>query len=502
MDGATRIWLDDPNPIFRMGLAASLRDPRFVVVGESAGFVPTPTLEDVDVLVFDLGDEDSLGWTLPRRQRRSTRLVGLVPGGDIETAERSQCTLLVRSELTPESFRDCLASVVAGAVPPGGDSTGRRAGPFQVALAGVGGRLRKFSRRRAALFLVLGALAAGFYGPTNRAEGLGRSTVAVTPHAETTPVQSAGDAADDVAVWVNQADPAASLVIGTDKRGGLESYDLKGRRIQRVPGPPGTFNSVDVRSGFSLGGETVTLVGTGGKKMQFFRIDPRTRQLRNVGARDLPSKYAEVGFCMYRSAASNRLYAFVTEADGDIKQYELFDQGGRVDARIVREWPLGQPSEGCVADDATGRLFVSEEQAGIWRFNAEPDASPVERRQVDRVGGGGHLTADVEGLALIEQPGRDGFLVASSQGDSSFAISRRGQDHAWLGQRKVVDGNAADGCSATDGIDAVAADLGPDFPSGIFVCQDGENTEPGSSGRQNFKLVRLERLLDAGTGSP
>ena len=42
MDGATRIWLDDPNPIFRMGLAASLRDPRFVVVGESAGLMPPP----------------------------------------------------------------------------------------------------------------------------------------------------------------------------------------------------------------------------------------------------------------------------------------------------------------------------------------------------------------------------------------------------------------------------------------------------------------------------
>ena len=501
MDGATRIWLDDPNPIFRMGLAASLRDPRFVVVGESAGFVPTPTLEDVDVLVFDLGDEQTLGLNLPRRQRRSTRLVGLVPGGDIATAERSQCTLLVRSELTPEGFRDCLASVVAGAPAPSGDSEVRRAVPFPSALSGLGSRLRKFSKRRAALFLVVSALAAGFFGPTNRAEGLSRSTVPATPHAETTPVQSPGDAADDVAVWVNQAEPAASLVIGTDKRGGLESYDLKGRRIQRLPGPPGTFNGVDVRSGFSLDGQTVTLVGTGGKNMRFFRIDPRTRQLHDVGARDFPGKYAEVGFCLYRSAVSNRFYAFVTEPDGDIKQYELFDQGGRVDARVVRHWPLGQPSEGCVADDATGRLFVSEEKSGISRFNAEPDASPVERRQIDRVGGGGHLTADVEGLALITQPGGDGFLVASSQGDSSFAIYRRGQDHAWLGQRTVVDGKAADGCSATDGIDAVAVHLGSDFPSGVFVCQDGDNTEPGSSGRQNFKLVRLEVLLDAGTMS-
>lgn len=179
MDGTTRIWLDDPNPIFRMGLAATLRDPRFVVVGESAGFVPTPALEDVDVLVFDLGDERSLGWTLPRRQRRSTRLVGLVPGGDVAAAERSQCTILVRSELTPEGFRDCLASVVAGASAPAVPA-GRPGRP------GVGGRLRKMAKRKGALFLVAAALAAGAYGPTDRAEGLSGSTAPVTPQTGST----------------------------------------------------------------------------------------------------------------------------------------------------------------------------------------------------------------------------------------------------------------------------------------------------------------------------
>jgi hypothetical protein len=178
MDGPTRIWLDDPNPIFRMGLAATLRDPRFVVVGESAGFVPPPALDDVDVLVFDLGDGRSLGWTLPRRQRRSTRLVGLVPGGDIEAVERSQCTVLVRSELTPEGFRDCLASVVAGAPAPAGPAgaPGSAGGTrFRVALAGPGGRLRRLVRRKGALFAVLVALAAGAFAPTGRAEGLGDS---------------------------------------------------------------------------------------------------------------------------------------------------------------------------------------------------------------------------------------------------------------------------------------------------------------------------------------
>jgi 3-phytase len=29
------------------------------------------------------------------------------------------------------------------------------------------------------------------------------------------------------------------------------------------------------------------------------------------------------------------------------------------------------------------------------------------------------------------------------------------------------------------------------FPTGLFVCQDNDNTTPGASGNQNFKLVPL-----------
>ncbi len=95
------------------------------------------------------------------------------------------------------------------------------------------------------------------------------------------------------------------------------------------------------------------------------------------------------------------------------------------------------------------------------------------------------------------QPGERGYLLAASPGDSTFAIYERGHNHSWLGQREVVDSAAVDGCSATTGIEAVAASLGPEFPAGLFICQDGRNTAPGPAGRQNFKYVRLERLLDA-----
>ena len=41
----------------------------------------------------------------------------------------------------------------------------------------------------------------------------------------------------------------------------------------------------------------------------------------------------------------------------------------------------------------------------------------------------------------------------------------------------------------------MAADLGPAFPNGMFVCQDNTNTAPGSTGNQNFKFVPLERVV-------
>lgn len=106
------MWIDDPNPIFRMGLACCLRPPGFVLAGESTDFLPPPDLAHVDILVFDLG-EQTLGWALGRAGRRtSTRLLGLVGGGGPERdLARGLCTVLARSELTPTVFVDSLRSL-------------------------------------------------------------------------------------------------------------------------------------------------------------------------------------------------------------------------------------------------------------------------------------------------------------------------------------------------------------------------------------------------------
>jgi 3-phytase len=56
---------------------------------------------------------------------------------------------------------------------------------------------------------------------------------------ETVPVTHKGDAADDSALWVNHANPASSLLIGNDKLGALETYNLDGilKKIQESNHP-------------------------------------------------------------------------------------------------------------------------------------------------------------------------------------------------------------------------------------------------------------------------
>ncbi len=61
------------------------------------------------------------------------------------------------------------------------------------------------------------------------------SSRTVVATVETQPVDDFGDAADDPAIWIHPTRPELSLVIGTNKKRGLEVYDLAGRRIQSSP---------------------------------------------------------------------------------------------------------------------------------------------------------------------------------------------------------------------------------------------------------------------------
>ncbi len=327
-----------------------------------------------------------------------------------------------------------------------------------------------------------------------------RSSTAITvsPSVNTVPVESHGDAADDPAIWVHPTDPALSLILGTQKQQGLNVYDLQGQLLQSLP--DGRINNTDLRYGFPLGGQQLDIVTASNRSnfsINIYAIDPQSRSLRNVADGLIPTDMGDpYGLCMYRSAKSGLYYVFVNDTDGLVKQWLLKDAGhGRVGAEVVREIQLESQTEGCVADDETGDLYIGEEDVAIWKYSAEPDGGEA-RTQVDSVADG-NLTDDVEGLAIYYGANGSGYLIASNQGADNYAVYERAGENRFLGLFHVVADEATgiDGASETDGLDVTAANLGPAFPHGVLVVQDGRNITPDE--KQNYKLVPWERIAQA-----
>ncbi|MEW6072981.1 MAG: phytase [Planctomycetota bacterium] len=322
------------------------------------------------------------------------------------------------------------------------------------------------------------------------------SAAAVLPDVETDPVPSAGDAADDIAIWVHPADPGLSTVIGTDKQAGLAVYDLAGHELEFRA--DGSMNSVDLRYRFPLGGGEVALATAGERsanRLAVYAVDPSARTLQDVAARPITLGIEIYGSCMYRSPATGDTYFFGSAKSGGVEQWRLFDDGsGAVDAELVRSFDVGSQTEGCVADDENAFLFIGEESVGIWRYGAEPDAGE-NRVSVDTTGAGGHLTADVEGLAIYYGARGGGYLLASSQGNSTFAVYERAAPHAFLLSFWIAADSdlGIDEVTGTDGIEVMNLALGAGFPQGVFVAQDDSN----SGANQNFKLVPWEEIAQA-----
>jgi 3-phytase len=319
--------------------------------------------------------------------------------------------------------------------------------------------------------------------------------VNATATLETDPALTGGDAVDDPSVWVHPSDVSKSLIIGTDKISGLFTYGLDGKTVQRVQ--DGTMGNADVRYDFPLGGKKVALIVANNRTtngLSVYAVDAATRMLTNVGDGALATGIVGYGSCMYRSAKTGKYFEFVNDKNGITQQWELTDNGAaKVKATMVRQFDVGTQVEGCVADDQLGHFYTGEETVGVWKYDAEPGGGSA-RTQVDSTGGTGHLTADVEGLAIYYGPNGTGYLLASSQGNDTFAIYRREGANAYVGTFAVVDA-AIDGVNGCDGIEVLNLGMGTAFPQGMFLAQDGVN--PGAN--QNFKITPWERIANAFT---
>ncbi len=298
---------------------------------------------------------------------------------------------------------------------------------------------------------------------------------------QTMPVGSLDDAADDPAVWVNTAAPEKSLILGTDKKAGLYAYDLSGAVVSFDPA--GAVNNVDIRQGVELKGWSGDLAAASNRSddtVTFFSVSEAGAEKIGAAPSASPVPY---GFCL--GMVEGALHAFVTHKTGEVAMMRIESLDS---APLAANHSFSSQLEGCVHDDAAGVLYVGEEEVGIWRMETASTklSDPV---LVDAVDGLSGLTADVEGLTLYSTGERTGYLLASSQGDNSYTMYTREGENTFLGRFIIGDSDAIDGTQETDGIAASSAELGPNFPNGLFVAQDGVNGIEAGEKPQNFKIV-------------
>lgn len=400
----------------------------------------------------------------------------------------------------------------------------------------------------AALMLtVLGGIAAP-------ASGAGVATV--YPDVETPSLyddEAGGDAnGDDPAIWVDPSDSEDSVVIATAKKGGLYVYDLDGQQLQHLPAPAapgpddeaGRFNNVDVTYGF--GGRDLAIVSDRGRDtLRIYAIsdghltdvtDPAAPFVFNTTQQQVNDAETAYGLAAWKDSTGT--YALVSRRHktsvGLVKL--LAKPGGKIGYQLVRTlslpnsftlpngqtWsPCLEPDEqaqveGMVVDQERDVLYAAQEDVGIWRMRADLTGTPVLVDKVREYGvpgtydpateectpgadpgyGGKHLTADAEGLTIYYREDGKGYLLASSQGDNTFAVYRREGSNSYLGQFRIGEANGIDGSEVSDGSTVLNVPLG-EFDEGMFIAHDGVNT-PATADRENtnFKFADWGDIAD------
>ena len=332
------------------------------------------------------------------------------------------------------------------------------------------------------------------------------SEIVIYPKQETEPVFSAGDAADDPAFWFNKKEPSKSVIFGTDKKSGLHSFSLNGKRMQFISS--GKINNIDSRSGYSFGAKNFSILAGSNASNNSIIIylineDGIIEKLnKNEFKTNLEGVY---GLCMYKSSKSKATYIFVSDAITlTINQYRVLNFFP-IKTQLVREIRTDSTSEGCVVDDESGILYFAQEDenSGVYYIDAEPKDNEI--KIIDSIKeNGGQINGDTEGLAILNHP-EGKLLIASSQGSSDFPVYNLSNKNKFIGRFSIGKDNEIDGVSRTDGIEIYTGYINEDYEFGILIAQDDMNMATfdldgvslqAKKINQNFKLVPVKQIVE------
>jgi 3-phytase len=289
---------------------------------------------------------------------------------------------------------------------------------------------------------------------------------------------------DDPAIWINRANPAESLILGTDKNvdGALYVFGLDGKvHADKVVRGLVRPNNVDVAYGLMLGGKASDIAVVTERYANRLRVY-RLPGMEPVDGGGLPVFTGELardcmGVALYTRAADGALFAIVSRSDyqsplqGYLHQYRLIDDGtGRVRAVFTRsfgEWSGKKEIEAIAVDNELGHVYYSDEAYGIRKYHADPAADDADE-QLGVIGLDG-FAEDREGISIYRTGAGTGYILVSDQQNNAFRIFRREgtpakpHEHAFL---KSVPVSAIE----SDGSEVTNVALGPAFPNGLFVA--------------------------------
>ena len=307
----------------------------------------------------------------------------------------------------------------------------------------------------------------------------------------------------DAAIWVHPSDPAKSLLLITNEKKGLEVHDVDGLLLKHLENGICPCY-VDVLYEMPMGDKVVDLAlatcrAPASTGVKVWQIDSAKRKLVDVTAGTLIHVMDDgdlLGLCTYHSPTTGRNFFFVTSREGRIEQYELLaTPDGHISAQRVRAFSLPGEVKSCVADDERGVVYLAQDDVGVWRYPAEPDA-PAAGKCVIRVGEHG-LIPNVKGPALYCAAGGRGYLLVVSQGPKGgkacVKVYQREGDNAFV---LTIDPSPKGygPVEHTAGLAVSNQSTTRRFPKGVLVINDQIN--PNAS--EDFKIYSWEEIARAG----
>ena len=287
---------------------------------------------------------------------------------------------------------------------------------------------------------------------------------------------------DDPAIWINKNNPAASLIIGTDKEeatGGLYAYDLQGKIVNKVY-PMDRPNNVDITYDFDLNGKKVDIAIATERKQNKIRIFslPDLKPLDNGGIAVFEDSDLKdpMGIAIYTHPTTQKVYAIVGRKEGTsgsyLYQYELKANNGSIQANLVRKfgnYSGKKEVEAIMVDNELGYVYYSDETVGIRKYYADPEKGNDELALF----GTEDFKRDHEGIALYKTSKTEGYILVSDQQANNFIVyPREGSNGA---NHHEMIAKIPFSTVECDGADAVNFNFGNTYTNGLFVAMSNGN---------------------------